>query len=205
MGRVWDESGTRFGCGAHLERVTPRRNDGSAPAIVSTNRRFQYPLQLKRRQSRVRAPCGLETLAMKPRCAYCGRPFEPPPQVPAQTYCSLPACQRARKRLWQRNKLRSDPDYQVNQRAAQQAWAKRNPAYWRHYRSTKPECAQRNRKRQRFLDQKRKSRLAKMDPCNLPTGLYRITWQSAFPKRTCDSWVVEIRPICLTCPCKMDA
>lgn len=142
---------------------------------------------------------------MKRCCACCGKPFEPPPQVPAQAYCSSPVCQRARKRLWQRNKLRSDPDYRVNQRAAQHAWTRRNPTYWRHYRSTRPECAQRNRRRQQARDQKRKSHLAKMDVCNLPTGLYRITWQPAFPKRTRDSWVVEIRPVCLTCPRKMDA
>lgn len=210
MGRIWDGSGTRFVCGTRSKRVTPfpvalRGYGGSASAVVSTNRRLQYSLQLTRRRSRVRAPCELETPAMKRRCAYCGKPFEPPPQVPAQTYCSLPDCQRARKRLWQRNKLQSDPDYQVNQRAAQQAWARRNPAYWRHYRNARPECRQRNRKRQRIRDQRRKDRLAKMEACKLPAGLYRITWQRAFSKRTRDSWIVEIRPVCLTCLRKMDA
>ena len=147
----------------------------------------------------------MEAHKMKRRCACCGKLFEPRPQVPAQAYCSLLDCQRFRKRLWQRSKLQSDPDYRVNQRAAQQAWAQRNPAYWHHYRSIKTECEQRNRKRQRMRDRRRKGCLAKMGACNLPTGLYRITWHPAFPKRTHDSWVVEIRPVCLTCPRKMDA
>jgi len=42
-----------------------------------------------------------------------------------------------------------------------------------------------------------------MDVCDLPTGLYRITRHPAFPRENGDSWVVEITPVCLTCPCKM--
>ncbi len=58
---------------------------------------------------------------MTRRCACCGKPFEPCPQVPDQAFCSSPDCQRARKRQWQRAKLQSDPDYRINQRATQQA------------------------------------------------------------------------------------
>ena len=71
---------------------------------------------------------------MHRRCACCGRPFEPRPQVPEQAYCSAPDCQRARKRRWQQTRLRSDPDYRHNQRDAQRAWLDRNPDYWRSYR-----------------------------------------------------------------------
>ncbi len=67
-------------------------------------------------------------------CTCCGKPFEPRPQVPDQAFCSSPDCQRARKRQWQRAKFQSDPDYRVNQRAAQQAWSQRNQDYWRAYR-----------------------------------------------------------------------
>ena len=48
------------------------------------------------------------------RCAYCGRPFEPRPQVPDQAFCASRECQRARKRQWQRDKLKSDPDSVVS-------------------------------------------------------------------------------------------
>ena len=56
-------------------------------------------------------------------CAHCGHPFEPRPQVHDQAFCSAPECQRARKREWQRAKLQSDPDYRINQQAAQRAGA----------------------------------------------------------------------------------
>ena len=146
---------------------------------------------------------------MTQHCACCGRPFEPRPQVPDQAYCSAPDCQRARKRQWQRAKLQSDPDYRINQRAAQQAWSQRNQDYWRNYRDDRPEYARRNRDLQRLRDAEVRDQgadvdLAKMDVCDLPTGLYRITRHPAFPRENGDSWVVEITPVCVTCPCKMD-
>lgn len=67
-------------------------------------------------------------------CTHCGHPFEPRPQVPDQAFCSAPECQRARKREWQRAKLQSDPDYRINQQAAQRAWSQRNHDYWRNHR-----------------------------------------------------------------------
>jgi len=141
---------------------------------------------------------------MTRRCACCGKPFAPRPQVPDQAFCSDPDCQRARKRQWQRAKRQSDPDYRDNQRAAQQAWAQRNPDYWRGYREAQPDYAQRNREQQRSRDQARNADLAKMDVYDLPPGLYRITRHPAFPRGNGDSWVVEITPVCVTCPCKMD-
>ena len=141
---------------------------------------------------------------MTQHCACCGKPFAPRPQVPDQAYCSDPDCQRARKRQWQRAKLQSDSDYRINQRAAQQAWSQRNQEYWRDHRDARPEYAQRNREQQRARDQGGNTDLAKMDVCDLPTGLYRITRHPAFPRGTGDSWIVEITPVCVTCPCKMD-
>lgn len=141
---------------------------------------------------------------MTRRCACCGKPFAPRPQVPDQAYCSAPDCQRARKRQWQRAKLQSDPDYRDNQRAAQQAWSQRNPDYWRGYRGTQPDYVQRNREQQKSRDQARNDDLAKMDVCDLPPGLYRITRHPAFPRESGDSWVVEITPVAVTCPRKMD-
>ena len=48
------------------------------------------------------------------RCASCGQAFQPRAQVPQQRYCGLAACQRERRRRWQRNKLQGDPDYRAN-------------------------------------------------------------------------------------------
>lgn len=143
------------------------------------------------------------------RCAFCGESFQPRPQTPLQAFCSAPACQRARKRKWQRDKLNSDPDYRINQRAAQQAWTRRHPDYWRHYRCDRPTYAQRNRDRQRARDGNARlaqsGGLAKMDACSLPNGLYRITQHTVFPRKNGGSLVVEITPLCAECPCKMDA
>jgi len=137
-------------------------------------------------------------------CACCGNLFEPRPQVPNQTFCFSPDCQRARKRQWQRAKRQSDPDYRDNQRAAQQAWSQRNPDYWRSYRDAQPDYVQRNREQQKSRDQARNDDLAKMDVCDLPPGLYRITRHPAFPRESGASWVVEITPVAVTCPRKMD-
>lgn len=143
-------------------------------------------------------------------CNCCGETFQHRPQVPDQAFCSLPDCQRARKRLWQRDKLQTDPDYRINQRAAQQAWSQRNQDYWRSYRDARPDYAKNNRAQQRLRDAGlRKQRadldLAKMDACDLPTGLYRITHHPAFPTGNSASWVVEITPVRATFPRKMDA
>jgi hypothetical protein len=135
------------------------------------------------------------------RCAYCGQLFEPRPQVPEQAFCSAFNCQRARKRMWQRNKRQSDPDYRSNQQAAQRTWAQRNQGYWRSYRETQPEYERRNREQQRLRDgtdrkDEHFARLAKMDVSTLPSGIYRITRHPAVPRETANSLVVEITLLC---------
>lgn len=140
---------------------------------------------------------------MTKRCACCGKPFEPRPQRPDQAYCSSPDCQRARKRQWHRAKIQSDPDYRINQHAAQQAWSQRNQDYWRNYRDGRNQYVKRNRKQQRDASGSAVD-LAKMDVCDLPAGLYRITRHPALPMESGNSCVVEIAPVCVTCPRKMD-
>jgi|APDOM4702015191_1054821.scaffolds.fasta_scaffold141047_1 hypothetical protein len=56
---------------------------------------------------------------------------------PEQRYCGSEACQRARKNCWRQSKLREDPEYCANQRAATQAWLESqggSAAYYRRYR-----------------------------------------------------------------------
>lgn len=133
---------------------------------------------------------------MSQRCVHCGDIFQPRPQVPGQTYCSSPDCQRARKRQWQRARLQSDPDYRHNQHSAQRAWLDRNPDYWRNYRSTHPDYAQRNRERQRRRDiDKQRVHLAKMDACDLPAGIYRIRRTEAVTPTSRKFWLFEITPL----------
>jgi hypothetical protein len=142
-------------------------------------------------------------------CTCCGKLFELRPQIPDQIYCSAPDCQRARKRQWQRTKLKSDPDYRINQRAAQQAWSQRNQNYWRDYREAKSD-PERNQQQHWSRDapqwtQVREAGLAKMDVCDLPSGLYRITRHPSVSAEHGGSWVVEITPVRVARPRKMDA
>jgi hypothetical protein len=77
-------------------------------------------------------------------CAACGALFTPFVHVPNQRYCSSTACQLARRRAWQHERLRIDPDYRANQANAQATWRARHPDYWRRYRETHPACRDRN-------------------------------------------------------------
>lgn len=112
-------------------------------------------------------------MALRP-CICCGDLFEPRPQTPHQTYCSSPACQRARKRRWQQEKFRNDPDYRDNQRDAQRTWRKRHPEYWRQYRNAHPEYGVRNGVQQRGRSHTSFGDVAKMDVSPITPGLYWI-------------------------------
>jgi hypothetical protein len=130
-------------------------------------------------------------------CACCGRSFRPRPQVPQQHFCSVAACQRARKRRWQRAKRAGDPDYRLNQAWAQAAWVARHPDYWRRYRLDHPEYGERNRLAQRERDRRRsEAGLAKMDASTaesvVPSGTYRLCPVAAGDLAKMDAWTVEI-------------
>ena len=136
-------------------------------------------------------------------CSNCGALFLVRPQVPNQTYCSSPDCQRARKQRWQQVKLQTDPDYQSNQRAAQRAWQERNQDYWRKYRDTHPEYAERNRKRQRKENQNGQSNeIAKKDECPMPSGFYHIKIIKKPAQGDDVVWFVEITAAQPPLPCK---
>lgn len=115
-------------------------------------------------------------MRQKRSCKACRRLFTPSPRRPDQTYCSQEQCQKARKRDWQREKLKTDKRYREAQQAAKDAWRAKNPRYWAKYRQEHPEYVQRNRERQRERNARR--RIAKMDE-SMPqsffeSGTYRI-------------------------------
>jgi hypothetical protein len=56
---------------------------------------------------------------MEKRCDHCKRKFTPHPAVKKQRYCKSADCQRARKRMWQKEKLKKDPDYREQNRLRQ--------------------------------------------------------------------------------------
>lgn len=114
-------------------------------------------------------------------CSACGEAFEPRPQSPRQAYCPNEACQRARKRLWQRTKRSSDDDYRENQFVAQEVWRRNHPDYWRQYRDSHPDYTTSNRQQQQERNSRRAGGggvIAKSDASTrrLPaTGVYRLT------------------------------
>lgn len=138
----------------------------------------------------------------KNRCMACGVRFQVRPQVPNQSYCSAPECQRARRSEWQRKKLQSDPDHRDNKARAQQAWCERNPDYWRQYRATHPDYVDRNRVKQlernaRMANQpiaKANASLANFPPF---PGRYHINPVDSGGVAKKDVWTVEITQ----CPC----
>lgn len=130
-------------------------------------------------------------------CAHCGQPFQPRPQVPNQTYCSSAECQRERRRRWQRQKRRDDPDYRDNDNRAGKAWAAENPAYWKQYRDENPIYAERNRTLQQLRNQSLRALMIANEDVSrqlksLPAGRYRLVALSEDGNANGDAWIVEI-------------
>jgi hypothetical protein len=134
------------------------------------------------------------------QCLSCGLRFRPRPQTPGQLYCSEKACQRTRRRHWQRAKQQTDADYRDNQRRAQRAWAARHGEYWRDWRGAHPDYCERNRAQQRRRNQRRGvAAIAKMDASagdlRVPSGTYRLVPATRSGIAKMDAWMVEIAVI----------
>jgi hypothetical protein len=100
------------------------------------------------------------------QCCHCGGFFPPSPRHKNQTYCMKPECRRVRRAAWQRHKMKTDPDYKLNQGLSQKQWARANPGYWKEYHRRNPDKAQRNRILQTIRNRKARGQPldAKMDP-----------------------------------------
>ena len=141
------------------------------------------------------------------RCAACDEPFTAKKHVPDQRFCSKPACQRERRRRWQRQKLKDDLDYRANQAAAQKRWRENNPDYWRRYRQTHPQYTARNREQQQQRNRRRDRTatgpsppaIAKMNayPPQKPivSGTYRLVPVSGPAIAKMDAYTVEMHVI----------
>ncbi|WP_321960051.1 hypothetical protein [Paraburkholderia sp. J7] len=136
---------------------------------------------------------------MKPNltCAACGALFTPHARVPNQRYCSMKACQLARRRNWQRARMRADLDYRANQAKAQATWCARHPDYWRRYRETHPASRDRNCAMQRERNARRNATpVAKMDASPpfrpLTSGFYLLTDALEAGIAKMNAWTVHI-------------
>jgi len=139
---------------------------------------------------------------METRCCLgCKEAFYARPQSPGQKYCSADSCQQARKRRWQRNKLKTDTAYRENQKDAQQRWRGSHPSYSRDYRAAHPDYVARNREKQRQRDHA--SRLAKMDASigenAIPSGRYKLIPVHASDLAKMDAWMVNISVVSTVC------
>lgn len=63
-------------------------------------------------------------------CVHCGDEFEPDSRVKDQRYCKKEECQKARRALWQKERLRDDPDYKDNQKRCWKEWYSGHPGYY---------------------------------------------------------------------------
>ena len=83
-----------------------------------------------------------------------------------QRYCGEPACQRARKRAWQAEKMTSDESYRQRQKACLKEWRKKRPLheYQRQYRQEHLEYVVKNRSRQSLRNRKRAEMREAADP-----------------------------------------
>lgn len=136
-------------------------------------------------------------------CSACGMMFEPRAQSPRQAYCTSEDCQRARKRLWQRAKRKTDDDYYQNQLEAQKAWQQAHPGYWRQYRDAHPEYTDGNRSLQRARNARRATDgklIANADASSswpLPAGLFKMVELRGAKLEEGRSWTVRLAPISL--------
>lgn len=142
---------------------------------------------------------------MEKTCANCRKIFTPRPGVRNQQYCSNPACQKARKKKWQKDKLTTDDAYKEHQAKAQKEWCSKNKGYWREYRRRNPEYTERNRKkqRQRNLLRRLKPEIAKMDEQKTKNAITpgRYLLKPVYNKKIAkmDALIVEIGVISAGC------
>jgi len=94
---------------------------------------------------------------MKRICVHCKSHFRPSKYHQNQHYCNNKECQQARKALWQKNKIKDDLSYKENQKDATRCWNNKNPSYYRDYRKTHPDYADKNRKKSRERYQKQRN------------------------------------------------
>jgi hypothetical protein len=136
------------------------------------------------------------------RCAHCGRVVPANPRIRNQTHCSRKECRRDKKRLWQKQKMASDPDYKANQRDCAKAWRDQNPGYWKEYRESHPRAVEENRLKQQERNRARPG-IAKMDTLSpvsqVAPGTYYLVPEDHRLIAKMDTSVTKITLILMPC------
>ena len=144
----------------------------------------------------------------KRRCRHCSCLFKVCNKVKKHDYCGKKGCQLARKRNWQKEKLKSDQTYREDQRSAQQDWLANSQDYWKHYRRKNKRYTDTNRQKQRYRNTKRRKKtgnspvrkpIAKMDalvpPNDMISGRYKLVPVDSQLIAKMDAIIVEIETI----------
>ena len=106
------------------------------------------------------------------RCEQCGELYFPHPRtVRRQRTCPEAMCKRDQKNAWQRKRRAEDADYRANDTRCNQAWAARNPDYWKD-RRRQAKSSVRGKKRNRQQPSERNDWMAMV--LSLKAGSYRL-------------------------------
>lgn len=92
-------------------------------------------------------------------CVNCGRIIKIK-RNKYQIYCGRDVCQRARKRKWEKNKIKEDERYKESRVLSKRKWLDNNAGYYKKYRHRNPENRERNRFKQKIRDLSKKMKLA---------------------------------------------
>ena len=142
------------------------------------------------------------------RCQNCCCLFEVCNKVKKHEYCGKKKCQKARKRKWQKQKIKNDETYRKDQKEAQEIWLNNNPDYWKKYRRKNSKYTEHNRKKQRKRNQIKRAEsaaepiskpIAKMDALihenNIISGKYELVPVKSDMIAKMDTLIVEINTI----------
>ena len=108
------------------------------------------------------------------KCYNCKEEVKANPKLKGnQHYCRKAECQLARKRLWQKNKMKRDKSYRTSQTGYVKQWCKKKPfdLYMKQYRQSHPEYLEINRREQKrrndsrkqWTEQSKDKKIVKMD------------------------------------------
>lgn len=124
----------------------------------------------------------------------------------SQLYCGAAACQRERKRAWQKEKMATDPRYREPHLRAQKRWRRRRPAhrYQAQYRQSHSRYVEKNREQQRRRNDHRRKPTAtdtapdqlivKMDAlADIKSGTYLLTPYVSTKIVKMDAFVVQLQ------------
>jgi len=98
-------------------------------------------------------------------CKNCNKVVPANPKIKNQHYCNNSECQKARKAEWQRERMKSDPDYKNKQKESNKKWKEKNPDYWKDYRKKNADKVEKNRRQQnkRNIEKRGREKKDKMD------------------------------------------